>query len=445
MKIVYLLNHFLPQQVAGTEVYTQALAKSLQQEGHEISIVIPKYDTDKNDEYEYDGLRVVRYAEANKTDRKLIAGKRPPDGIKSFEDIIKSIQPDIVNVQELAGSSGIGIFHLRVLKSLNIKTILTMHLASYSCFCGSLMYKGTEPCDGTILISKCTRCALSKLPANSLLQDILYGLSIPLYNIKINPAFLSNKLGTALSYPYIIKNLSNQLHEIAGLCDKIIVLTGWYKKVLMKNNIPENKLELITQALPHPAEVIRKIKTGKLPLKLIFVGRIDPLKGLHLLIQALMELPVEKIQLDIYGPVTDDAFYKTWKETTSHKTNIQWKGTISQPEVVNTMEKYDMLVLPSIFSEMSPLVIQEAFAAGIPVLGSNAKGITEQIVDGFNGLLFEFGNYKSLKTTLEKIILTPELLPELSSNINPPANFSEAAKKTMEVYKAALDQVTLIN
>lgn len=87
---------------------------------------------------------------------------------------------------------------------------------------------------------------------------------------------------------------------------------------------------------------------------------------------------------------------------------------------------------------MSPLVIQEAFAAGIPVVGSNVKGITEQIVDGVNGLLFEFGNYKSLKIILEKLILGPERLLHLSSNINPPPDFSEVAKKTIDVYSSIL-------
>src|SRR4051794_3128786 len=115
MQIVFCLNHFMPQQVAGTEVYTWALAKSLKQKGHEVNIVIPKYGTKVNDEYVYDGLSIKQYAEPSKVDRTLIRGERPPDGIEAFEELIKEINPDVVHIQELAGSSGIGMYHLRSL------------------------------------------------------------------------------------------------------------------------------------------------------------------------------------------------------------------------------------------------------------------------------------------------------------------------------------------
>lgn len=167
--------------------------------------------------------------------------------------------------------------------------------------------------------------------------------------MSINAQVLNSKIGTALSYPFIIKDLGKKLYEMVEFCDKIIVLTDWYKNVLIRNNIPENKVELVKQALPHQTRVVRKIKSGQRRIRLIFIGRIDPIKGIHLLIQAVMELPFDKIQLDIYGPVTDMAFYEEWREKTNDSTNIQWKGVVAQHEVVSIMQEYDMLILPSIF------------------------------------------------------------------------------------------------
>ena len=60
------------------------------------------------------------------------------------------------------------------------------------------------------------------------------------------------------------------------------------------------------------------------------------------------------------------------------------------------MADYDLLCVPSLSSEMSPLVIQEAFAAGIPVLASRGYGNIEQIRHGENGLVFNFNSADSL-------------------------------------------------
>jgi glycosyltransferase involved in cell wall biosynthesis len=429
----------MPHHVAGTEVYTWALAKSLQQKGNDVTILVPDYNSDILNEYKYDGLSVKRYPEPDKRDRLLMMGKRAPNGIDAFKQLIIELQPDIVHVQELAGSSGIGIYHLRALKKMGIRTVFTMHLARYSCFCGTLMYKDKESCTGLIDIKRCTQCALSKLPINNTAQKILYNASMPLYNLNIDTAKLNNSIGTAFSYPFIIKKLRISLFEIFDLCSKVIVLTDWYKEVLLENGVPANKISVIKQALPYNTHIseVQIVKAGP-SVSLIFIGRIDPIKGLHLLIDAIINLPEDKIVLHLYGAVNDEAYFINLKNKTNGKKNIVWKGVLAQKDVVATMRDYDALILPSMFSEMSPLVIQEAFAAGIPVIGSNVYGIAEQIQDGVNGLLFQFGDALALKKTLQKLINNPELLNKLSENIKPVDGFKRVADETENVYKSVL-------
>lgn len=435
MNIVFCLNHFLPYQVAGTEVYTWALAKSLQQKGHKVNIVIPNYKSSQSDTYYYDELLVNRYSEPGSKDRLLLMGKRAPDGINAFEQLIKELNPDIVHVQELAGSSGIGMFHLRVLKKLIIKTVFTMHLARYSCFCSTMMYKGKEVCSGLIDIKRCTQCALSKLPINNTTQKIFYNASIPLYNVNIDTGKLNHSIGTAFSYPFIIEKLRNSLFEIFNLCDKVIVLTDWYKEVLLKNGIPASKINVIKQALPYNIPFYKvKSVTANQPISLIFIGRIDPIKGLHLLIDAIINLPEDKIALHLYGAVNDERYFINLKNKTKAKKNIIWKGVLAQKDVVNTIREHDALVLPSAVAEMSPLVIQEAFAAGVPVIGSDVAGIAEQVKHGFNGLLFKFNDSDSLKQILGSILKNPEIIYSLSSGVKIPGSFERVVEKTLEVY-----------
>lgn len=435
MNIVLCLNHFLPHHVAGTEVYTWALAKSLQRRGYLVRLVIPNYNQDEDDEYEYDGLVVIRYAEPDVADRALITGKRAPVGIEAFKRVIQEIKPDIVHVHEFAGSNGIGIFHLRVLKNLGVKIIFSMHLARYSCFSTTLRYKGQEHCSGKIDVEKCSRCALNKLPISKFTRSLLYNTSKTLYKLNIDTGKLNTSMGTAFSYPFIIANLRKVLHEIAGLSETIITLSEWYKKVLLENGVPGHKITLIKQALPYPAEVPIERYKGSKSIKLIFIGRINALKGLHILLDAIKDLPKDEIVLDIFGAPNDQEYYDYLQASTASYFNIRWKGSLQQADVVNTIAQYDALVLPSAVAEMAPLVIQEAFAAGVPVIGSDVDGIQEYVQEGVNGLLFKFNSITSLRELLRKIISNPETIYFMRNKMPSPPNFEGVVDQTLRVYE----------
>ena len=79
---------------------------------------------------------------------------------------------------------------------------------------------------------------------------------------------------------------------------------------------------------------------------------------------AIKDIDPLSVQLSIFGN-SDDLFYESFlKNQTASNKNISWNGKLNQEDVVKTLHQYDALCLCSTFSEMSPLVIQEAFAAG---------------------------------------------------------------------------------
>ena len=81
MKVLYILNHFLPSQNAGIEVYGWSLAKKLNENGLDVKIVIPNYNQVVSAVYNYDGIQVHQYPEPSIVDRSLIMGFRQPDGL----------------------------------------------------------------------------------------------------------------------------------------------------------------------------------------------------------------------------------------------------------------------------------------------------------------------------------------------------------------------------
>jgi glycosyltransferase involved in cell wall biosynthesis len=439
MKVFQVLNQFLPHQTAGTEVYTWALSKQLQKKGIHVKILIPNYGKNEFGEYIYDDLPVYQFQEPSVVDRSLMMGFREADGLEVFEEFLIKEKPSVVHFHEMTGSNGIGLKHIIAAKNTGAKVFFTFHLAGYSCRTGNLFYKDKEICDGFIKIKKCSDCYLySKGYKN--LSPLLLPASMLLFKMGINTTRWKNKAGTALGTATVINNLKENFEKLIQACDKVVVLTNWYQKILLLNGVPEKKIAQITQAKPldFTNEGGKKIERDSTVCRLIFLGRIDPLKGLHHLLEAIMTLPKDKIHLDIFGQTGDETYENEWRKKTMSNSNIHWKGKLLQENVVHTIQQYDALCLCSTFSEMSPIVIQEAFAARIPVIASNVYGNAEQIRHGKNGLLFNFNDVIDLRRQIEKCITEPELLKNMSQNIIEPRSFDEVGEEYYKLYKSLL-------
>ena len=247
-------------------------------------------------------------------------------------------------------------------------------------------------------------------------------------------------MGTALGTVPIIAKLKADLHALAVACDHVVIIARWYQRVLLANGINENKISYIPQGLPMATTVAAlKNNPAHSPLRLLFLGRINKFKGLHLLLEALSSIDPACVELSVYGNSDDEVYEKSLRALTTQRLNIHWRGKLQQADVVITMRKHDVLCLCSTFSEMSPLVIQEAFAARIPVLASNVYGNSEQILHDHNGILFQFDNIDDLRNQIIRLINDPYLLNNLIKNILPPKSFESVGEEYYELYKTILN------
>ncbi len=443
MKIFQVLNHFLPGQTAGTEIYTWALSKQLQQMGCKVEVIIPNYGQQESTHYEYDGLKVFKYAEPSIVDRSLIMAFRKPVGLVAFINYIKKEQPDVVHFHELAGSNGITLHHVSAAKKLGAKVLMTFHLAGYTCKTGTLVYKEKTFCDGRIDIRKCSACYL-QTKTSPITKPFILAANLFLYGIGIDTTKWNAKIGTALGTGFLIEKLKNDFESLVCQCDKLVVLTNWYRKILLLNGVPEDKIAHVSQGLPFDSgeEQAAASEKTSLPLRVMFLGRLVPTKGLDLLITALDDIKENEIMLSIYGQSGDEIYEDALRKRAERKKNIYWKGKLRQEEVIATMKQSDILCLCSTFSEMSPLVIQEAYAAGIPVLASNVYGNAEQVKDGFNGWMFKFKDADDLRKQLQALINDPSLIDDAKKNIPSTKPFHIVVSAYLELYKNILNMNT---
>ena len=99
--------------------------------------------------------------------------------------------------------------------------------------------------------------------------------------------------------------------------------------------------------------------------------------------------------------------------------NVTFAGRYSYSELASLMSNVDWVVVPSIWWENSPLVIQEAFHFGRPVICSDIGGMAEKVDDGVNGLHFRAGDPTSLARTIKSAAEEPGLWEQLRNGIRP--------------------------
>ncbi len=444
MKIFFCLKTFLPQQVAGTEIYVGALAKGLMRKGLEVAVIKPIYEAKEITTYYYEGIKVLEYPESSYNDRDLQTGRKFPKGTSLFEDILNNEQPDIIHFHEISGSNGITIQHVRIAAKLKIRVFATLHVIRYVCKTSTLLYKNKYECNGVIDIKKCSICLLNQNGIAGLAANIVGNTGVLINRLGIDLSNKKNKIACLLNYSQYIKEHKNNLVEIFELSEKIFVLNKWFRGILLKNNLPENKIVVVPQALPYtklnayqPQVEIKEREN----IRLIYVGRICRIKGLDILLKAFNAIGKQNARLDIYGKVTEEDFYRECILLSKNNEQIKWKGIADPHKMISILQNYDLLVFPTMVQEMSPFITLEAFEAGISVLASDIFANREVIAEGENGWHFKFRDLKSLQDKLKYLLDNPSEIKKTKNNIPGIKNFDSVVDKHKEVYHLVANKV----
>ncbi len=99
------------------------------------------------------------------------------------------------------------------------------------------------------------------------------------------------------------------------------------------------------------------------------------------------------------------------------------------------MRGVDAVVVPSIWWENAPVVIQEALLVGRPVICSDIGGMAEKVRPGLDGLHFSAGRPRSLARVLQTIAEVPDMLQSLARTIRPPWTTQDALRAYLDIYK----------
>ncbi len=172
------------------------------------------------------------------------------------------------------------------------------------------------------------------------------------------------------------------------------------RKISVIENLPAPEASTLLPSQP--------AQTGALVVG--FFGQVNPWKGLDVLIEAVQlarECGVD-VQLEVNGaqPLDGEA-----------KLGVQFNGTYEPNQLAERMARVNVVAMASTWYENSPMVIQEAFLHGRPVVAPRLGGMAEKVRDGQSGVLVEPGSASSMTEALQRLANQPELLVKLQQGV----------------------------
>ena len=212
--------------------------------------------------------------------------------------------------------------------------------------------------------------------------------------------------------------------------------------------LPREKLVMIENGLEEgPATPPRRLAPGGRRNRFAFFGQLNPFKGIKVLIDAVTRVPADvwgDAVLYVHGgnlehqPEEFQAGVKELFRLAGRR--IRFMGSYKSPELPNLMREVDWVIVPSTWWENAPVVIQESFHHGRPILASDIGGMAEKVRDGIDGLHVHVGNPESLAEQMTRAIREPALWDRLRAGIRPPTSAEESARLHARLFERLLER-----
>ncbi len=450
MRIVQVVNGLPPEYLGGTETYAAALAQELARQGHGVSVFARRENT-RRPEYAVETTTVeqVEVSRINNTLRQStsFADSYQNDTIAAcFGGVLDRFQPDIVHFQHLVYLSTTCV---REAVQRQIPVVMTLHDYWLICQRGRFLKPDLSVCPGQT-DTGCARCFHHLLDPK---MSVLYRWLKPLLGQQSwlrerARRWYGKRAGSQSVSLAARQQIQARMDHIRALCESVALFLApsrFLREQFVAFGIPPEKIlfhecGLQTDAIrPAPKALIPQKNGGKRPLIFGYIGVVDPVKGVHLLVEAFQTLP--QAELRIYGGEAAYAPYPDEKRFRSQLTNssrIRCMGRYEQHELGRILAEVDVVVVPSIWYENAPLVIREAFLAHTPVITADFGGMREWVTDGVNGLLFEPRNIDDLRQKMMRFMTEPDLVARLSRAFPAVRSIAEDAALLEQHYRRLL-------
>jgi glycosyltransferase involved in cell wall biosynthesis len=433
VKTLHVVFSFPPDPPGGTELYVAALCRELGALGVESVIAAPGA-TDAR--YRHDGLTVRRFGmQDGRLDLNALYGGGDPVAAENFDRILREERPDLLHQHALTPACSVQL--VRRARRHGVPVVFTYHTPTTTCQRGTLLEWGTEPCDGRLDVSRCTACTLHG-------HGLGRGTSWTLAHLPGAGGRMLGRLGlaggpwTALRMSSLLEVRHAASQEMLGAVDRFVALAPWVEQLLIRNGVPAAKIARVPHGIVCQRPPARRELRASGRLRLAHLGRVDPIKGTRLLIEALQAVPDASVSLDVFGVVQSHSaadMLEGLRRLAGDDHRIRFLPPLDYDTVIDRLAEFDAVLVPSQGMETGPLVVLESFAAGVPVIGSALGGISDKITEGVDGLLVHpYHSIDAWSAALARVGADRALVARLTRGVQAPRAMSDVARAMRGLY-----------
>ncbi|MEO0480808.1 MAG: glycosyltransferase family 4 protein [Planctomycetota bacterium] len=390
MKVLHISSFSLPDTVGGTQVMVSALSRSLTARGHDVSIFrharegsLGLYETDWGRLGCADVYSVGNDFSDCSSFEWLYRNSRIDE---LFAEFLDDHAPDVAHVHHLTClSTGI----LPLLKERGVPTVLSLWDFWLGCPRGQMIQDDLTLCasfDRRVCGSCCRR----------LWPHLIDG----------------DESGYELMVDYD-RWIKEQLQQV----DVLATPSAHTRSMYLDWGVEREDIEVVPCGL-EGRQNTRRVDRQREDLRVGYIGSVIPSKGAHVLIEAVQQMPADRVSLDIHGAISswhnDSGYEERLRQLDQGTHRIRLHGRYEPAQVSDILAELDVLVVPGVWYETFCLTIREGFLAGVPVVVSRIGAMAEAIEDGVTGVLVEPGDAEDLARALEALRSQPELRQRIS-------------------------------
>jgi glycosyltransferase involved in cell wall biosynthesis len=406
----------------------------------------------------HDGLPVIEIV--NNWDCRTFADSYRSEEMNArLQQVLDIVQPDVVHVHSLLNLS----FDLpELVRARGVPVVATLH--DYTLVCasgGQRLHRSESHVCHVIEADRCARCfresefytQMSVAPlAKSVAASSVLQRSVGVAR-KWAPGVLA-AIGESMCrtgpVPVTAADIRARLErsrEVFREVDVFVAPSASIAEEFRRLGLPHEKVRVADYGFgpisgargpdgPAEAGPYVPAKAGPLvePLRIGFVGTLVWHKGVHMLLAAARRLPPSRYQLLIHGDLNTFTEYVAGLRRAAAGLPIQFCGRFESGGAGEVYSALDVLVVPSLWLENSPLVIHEAFMCGVPVVGARIGGIAELIEDGVNGRLYDPASDFALAEILTSLVSDPSQLERWRAALPAVKSMDEDAKHWESIY-----------
>lgn len=227
------------------------------------------------------------------------------------------------------------------------------------------------------------------------------------------------------------------------LVDLFISPSEFLKDRYLAWGLNGSRVEVVENGLPQGERVpLRPLRQGEIRGRFAYFGQINPFKGVDLILEAFALLSKEagkRVSLDIFGSAlknqTQEFQDKIKMLHKKCKAPVRLHGPYEPEEMSRLMAEVDWVIMGSLWWENSPLVIQEAYKFGRPVICPDIGGMAEKVKPGVGGFHYRARDSVSLSSVIHRIVDEPGLFDTVYRALPAYSPIGEATGKHIELYE----------